>query len=72
MHHNLEKSNGDTFKCTMDNPILLVSICMGKSIRIQKVKLGVLAFILWFCIAPVSNASLSAYFCVLNVVNQKY
>ena len=53
MHHNLEKSTGDTFKCTMDSPILLVLICMKKSVRIQKVKLGMLAFILYFCIAPV-------------------
>ena len=45
MHQHLEKSTGDTFKCTMDRTILLVSMGMGKSIRIQKVKLGMLAFI---------------------------
>ena len=35
--HNLENSTGVPFKCTMDNPIFIVSICMRKSIRIQRV-----------------------------------
>ena len=36
--HYLEKSTFDPLKYTMSNPILIVSICMGKSIRIQRVK----------------------------------
>ena len=35
IHHNLEKP----LRCKMDNPILNVSICIGKSIRIKRVKL---------------------------------
>ena len=38
MHHNLEIFICDPFKLTMDNPILIVSICMGQSISIQRVK----------------------------------
>ena len=38
IHHNLETSNCDPLKCTMGSPKLIVSICMGKSIRIQRVK----------------------------------
>ena len=37
IHHNLENSNCDPLKYTMGSPILIVSICMGKSIRIQRV-----------------------------------
>ena len=37
IHHNLENSNGDPLKFTMDSPILTVSIFMEKSIRIQRV-----------------------------------
>ena len=36
---DLENSTCDPLKCTMDSPILIVSICMGKSIVIQRVKL---------------------------------
>ena len=35
IHHNLENS---TLKYTMGSPVLIVSICMGKAIRIQRVK----------------------------------
>ena len=38
MHGNLESSTCDPFKYTMGSPILNVSICVGKSIRIQRVK----------------------------------
>ena len=38
IHHNLEISTSDPFKYTMGSPILIVTICMGKSIRIQRVK----------------------------------
>ena len=38
LHHNLENSTCDPLKYTMGSPILIVSICMGKSIRIQRVK----------------------------------
>ena len=38
IHHSLENSSCDPFKYTMGSPILIVSICMGKSIRIQRVK----------------------------------
>ena len=38
IHHNLETSTSDPLKYKMDNPLLIVSICMRKSIRIQKVK----------------------------------
>ena len=38
IHHNLENSTCDPIKKTMGSPILIVSICMGKSIRIQRVK----------------------------------
>ena len=37
-HHNLENSIFDPLKYTMGIPILIVSICLGKSIRIQRVK----------------------------------
>ena len=37
IHHYSETSTCEPFKYTMDNPILIVSICMGKSIRIQRV-----------------------------------
>ena len=37
-HHNLENSICNPLKCTMGSAILIVSICMGKSIRIQRVK----------------------------------
>ena len=37
-HHNIENSTCDPFKYAMDSPILIVSMCMGKSIRQQKVK----------------------------------
>ena len=39
IHHNLENFTCDPLKYTMDSPILIVSICMGKSIKIQRVKL---------------------------------
>ena len=38
IHHNLENSTCDPLKYTMGSPILIVSIYMGKSIRIQRVK----------------------------------
>ena len=38
IYHNLENSTFDPFKYIMGSPILIVSICMGKSIRIQRVK----------------------------------
>ena len=34
IHHNLEISTLDPLRYTMDSPILIVSKCMGKSIRI--------------------------------------
>ena len=38
MHHNLEISTCEPLKYTMGSPILTVSICMGTSMRMQKVK----------------------------------
>ena len=38
IHHNIENSTCDPLKYTMDSPVFIVSICMGKSIRIQGVK----------------------------------
>ena len=38
--HNLENSNCDPFEYSMGSPMLIVSICMGKSIRIQRVKVS--------------------------------
>ena len=38
-NHILENSTCDPLKNTMGSPILFVSICMGKSFRIQRVKL---------------------------------
>ena len=38
IHHNLENSTCESLKCKMCNPVLIVSICMGNSIRIQRVK----------------------------------
>ena len=35
IHHNLENSICDPFKYRMGSPILIVSICMETSIRIQ-------------------------------------
>ena len=37
IYHNLENTTCDPFKDTIVCPILVVSICMGKSIRIQRV-----------------------------------
>ena len=37
IHHYLETSTCDPLKYRMSNPILIVSICMGKSIGIQRV-----------------------------------
>ena len=37
MHHILENQICDSLKYTMDSPILIASICMAESIRIQKV-----------------------------------
>ena len=34
IHHNLEKSTCNPLMCKMNNPILIVAICMRKSIRI--------------------------------------
>ena len=39
IHHKLEIYTCDPFKYTMDSPMLVVSLCMGKSIRIQRVNL---------------------------------
>ena len=39
IHHNSENSTCNTFKYMMGNPILIVSICLRKSIRIQRVNL---------------------------------
>ena len=38
IHHNLKNSTCDPLKNTMGSPILIVLICMGKYIRIQRVK----------------------------------
>ena len=38
LHHNLENSTCDHLKYTMGSPILIVSICLGNSIRIQRIK----------------------------------
>ena len=37
LHHNFENSTCEPLKYTMDSPILIVSICVEKSIRIQRV-----------------------------------
>ena len=41
IHHNIENSTCDPLKYKMGSSILIVSICMGKSISIQRVKGGV-------------------------------
>ena len=38
VNHNLENSTRDPLKYTIGSPILIVSTCMEKSIRIQRVK----------------------------------
>ena len=38
MHDKLENSTCDPLKYTMGSPMLIVSICVGKSIGIQRVK----------------------------------
>ena len=38
MHQNLENSTCDPLKYKMGNPMVIVSICLGKYIRIQRVK----------------------------------
>ena len=44
LYYNLEIPTCNPFKFTMDNPILIVSICMGKPISIGTLKvLGVTA-----------------------------
>ena len=39
IHHNEETSTCDPLKYKMGNPILIVLICMGKSTRIQRIKI---------------------------------
>ena len=39
IHYNLENSTRDPLKYLMGSPILIVSSCMGKSIRIQRVNM---------------------------------
>ena len=41
VYHKLENSNCDSIKITMGSPILIVSNCMGKSMRIHRIKLKV-------------------------------
>ena len=41
IHHYLEKSTCDPFKYIMGSPILIVSICMGNSTRIQSLALKI-------------------------------
>ena len=42
VHHDLETPTCDNLKYTMGSPILIVSICMGKPIRIQRVSIQLL------------------------------
>ena len=35
MHYNLDNSTYDPLKYTMSGPILIASMCMGKSVEIQ-------------------------------------
>ena len=44
-NHNLATSTCDPFKHKIGSPILIVSICMGKSIRIQRVNHIDIAFV---------------------------
>ena len=37
IHHNLENSSCNPLKYTMGSTVLIVSVCMGKSIKIQRV-----------------------------------
>ena len=37
IHHNLVNSTCDPLEHTTGNPVLIVSLCMGKSISIQRV-----------------------------------
>ena len=37
IHLDLETSTFDPLKCKMDNPLLIVSICMGKTTRTKRV-----------------------------------
>ena len=39
IYHNSENSTCDPLKYTKGSPILIVSICKGKSIRIQRVRI---------------------------------
>ena len=59
MHHNLENSTFDSLKYTMESPILIVSIYMGKSIRIQSVNN-------WLLLLRVYLASSSSSFFLEN------
>ena len=40
IYHNLKNSTFDPLNCTMDCPILIVSICMGKFTIIQRVNVS--------------------------------
>ena len=44
-----ENSTCDPLKYTMGSPIFIVSICMGKSIRIQRVKMNMDTINLCYC-----------------------
>ena len=46
--HNLEIPTCDPLKYIMDKSILFAFICMGKSIRIQRVKLADLTLVLLY------------------------
>ena len=39
MHNDLQNSTCDSLKYTIGSPLLIVHICVGKSIRIQRVKI---------------------------------
>ena len=43
MHHYLEILTSNPLKHKMDYPMLIVSICLGKSIRINRVKVAISA-----------------------------
>ena len=43
LNHNLENATCDPLKYTLGSPILIVSICMGKSIRIKRVNYKIFA-----------------------------
>ena len=62
--HNLENNNCEPLKYTMVSPILIVLICMVKSIRIQRLTLEIQILTLELCLLNINNFKFKWSTCV--------